>query len=246
MPKLKSLLSMILIAVLLCSLFPAVAESNYFTLYNYTGQSISELYLYPANNSKFGNPRNTKGYVYDQSYVKVSVNSSELRLNCEWCLRITLRNGRYSTHYTWDSLDLNDLVGYDLNLTFTSDGHLSLDYVNSSGTTNSLERTVKITNCTGEAISEVYVYPCNNSRWGNSRTNKWIYNYDSETFVMNSQEISVNTLWNITICFRSGRRSFSVTWEEWDIDSIIGNELMIYKSGTNTYTMEYNPLNGRV
>lgn len=245
--RLKSALSFLLVAVLLCGLIPASAESSYFTLYNYTGQSISELYLYPSNNSKFGSPRNTKGYVSDHGYVKVNVTSAEMRLRCDWSLRIGLRNDRYSTtYYIWDELDLGELIGSELNLTFTSDGHLSLDYVNDGNMGSYLDRTVQITNYTGESITEVYVYPSNNAKWGSSRTEDWIYNYESDTFVMTSPEIAVDTLWTITVCFRSGYRSFRVTWDEWDIDSIIGNELLIYKTGSDTYTIDITPLNGMV
>lgn len=241
MRKLKSVLAMTLVIMLLSSLVPAFAASNSFTLYNYTGQSITEIYLYPSYNSKFGNPRNTKGYVYDRGSVTISVTSQEANLNCSWNLRITLRDSKYrSTWYVWEELNLSSLLGDQLNLTCTSDGHLNLASAGSPDTT--VNRSVKVTNLTGDSMTEVYIYPSNNSKWGNSRTTGWIYNGYSSTFAMTSAETAVNTGWNITICFRSGNRAYSVTWSDWDINWILGKELTVYMSGSNTYSIDTSDL----
>lgn len=248
MKKFRSALAFTLIMMLLCTLVPALAESYYFTINNYTGQSISELYLYPTANNRFGDPRNTKGYIRDHESGKIYFTSQEMKMPGKWSLRIGLKNAKYSTtYYIWDEMNLNDLIGEELNLTFTADGHLNLKSANESGPVSTQDLTVKISNYTGDSITEVYIYPSNNSKWGYSRTKDWIYNYGSATFTMTAAEVSVSTEWTIKLCFKSGRSAYSVTWDEWDISDIIGHELTVYMSGENSYTIDYSPLeNGSV
>lgn len=243
MKKYRSVLALTLIMMFLCALVPASAESYYFTINNYTGQSISELYLYPSSNKRFGDPRNTKGYVKDHESCKIYFTSQELKMPGEWSLRIGLKNARYSTtYYTWEGLNLNDYIEEELNLTFTADGHLNLKSTTPVDQVTPKNLNVKITNYTGDSITEVYVFPSNNAKWGYSRTKNWIYNYESATFIMDRDEVSVSTEWTIKLCFKSGRSSYSVTWDEWDINDIIGHELTVYMPDENTYSINYSPL----
>lgn len=248
MKKFRSALALTLIMMLLCTLVPAFAESYYFTINNYTGQSISELYLYPSSNKRFGDPRNTKGYIKDHESGKIYFTSQELKVPGEWSLRIGLKNAKYSTsYYTWEGLDLNEFIGEELNLTFTADGHLNLKSATVTGPVNPQDLTVKISNYTGDSITEVYIFPSNNTKWGFSRTKNWIYNYESATFMMDKDEVAVSTEWTIKLCFKSGRSAYSVTWDEWDINDIIGHELTVYMSDENTYSISYSALeNGSV
>lgn len=95
-------------------------SSNTFTLLNMSGNTISEVYFYPENNSIWGKTRNAN-WIYNGDDATMRFDYNELGLDVEWCMCVGFSMGRYVSYVYWDGLTLEDFVTSDY-VTITSDG----------------------------------------------------------------------------------------------------------------------------
>lgn len=103
-------------------------DKNYFTIYNYSGNPIIEVYLYPMNSSNFGKMRNS-GWISSGDSVTVYMTSNELNMNIDWCMRIGVRKSGRAYYTYWNNVDLSDLINYGPITVYTgSNGWLSYSY----------------------------------------------------------------------------------------------------------------------
>ncbi len=88
-----------------------MSEATSFTLRNYAGFSISEVYLYPENAASWGKARNTSGWLYKNSSMEVQVTEEEKTLNTLFTLNFCFYLNQRPYYTTYEGLDLREILG---------------------------------------------------------------------------------------------------------------------------------------
>ena len=82
-----------------------------FTLRNYSGLSISEVYLYPDNAAAWGKARNTSGWLNRNSSIDVEVTEEEKSLNTRFTLNFCFYLHQRPYFAEYEGLALRDVLG---------------------------------------------------------------------------------------------------------------------------------------
>ncbi|MBE5791955.1 MAG: serine protease [Clostridia bacterium] len=89
----------------------ASANTNSFTLRNYAGFSISEVYLYPDGAASWGKARNTAGWLNKNSSLEVEVTDEEKTLNTTFTLNFCFYLSGRAYYMDYTGLSLRDILG---------------------------------------------------------------------------------------------------------------------------------------
>ncbi len=87
------------------------AAATSFTLRNYAGFSISEVYLYPDGAASWGKARNTTGWLYKNSSMEILVTEEEKSLNTLFSLNFCFYLDGRAYYMENSGLDLYDILG---------------------------------------------------------------------------------------------------------------------------------------
>ena len=88
-----------------------ISSARSFTLRNYAGFSISEVYLYPDGAASWGKARNTSGWVYKNSSMEITITDEEATLNTLFTLNFCFYYNQRPYYMTYDGLKLRDILG---------------------------------------------------------------------------------------------------------------------------------------
>lgn len=212
-----------------------------FQITNLSGRAITEVYLYPAYSGSWGKTRNLAGWIRNNETGTITVTAAEVARNCTWNLRIGFNYSYYVSYAEWEDIDLNSYLGQTLEVSATYDGwEISLqddsysDYnwgTGSNGSSGSgtgyTSLEFKIFNNSGRAITEVYIYPEGSSSWGSIRNNKWIYDGQSTTIRLNSNEAKSNRKWCLRIGFDYSRYVSYAEWSDVDLSDYLGGTMQV-------------------
>ncbi len=86
-------------------------EAREFTIKNYSGYSISSVYLYPDGAKTWGKARNTNGWLYKNSEISFMVTDEEVEKDTLWTLNLSFYYKEQSYHLEWPGMDLNQILG---------------------------------------------------------------------------------------------------------------------------------------
>ncbi|MBQ1257651.1 MAG: hypothetical protein IIX93_10320, partial [Clostridia bacterium] len=219
----------------------SLLSSKSFTLLNMSGSSITEVYIYPSYNSSWGEIRN-QAWIYNGREATITFTNSEYNMDyVSWSMRIGINKGRYVSYSLWEDVSPTDLVSSG-KVTLLSNGYggYTLDYTSTSSVTTQLNKnSFKINNMSGNPIIEVYIYPMNNSNFGKMRNDGWVYNGDSVTVTLNSNELNLNVNWCLRIGVRKNGRAYYTYWENVDISDLINYGPITVYTGSNGWLSYY-------
>ncbi len=98
-----------------------------FTLQNYAGFSISEVYLYPDNAASWGKARNTSGWLYKNSSMEIEVTEEEKALNTLFTLNFCFYLNQRPYYTTYEGLALRDILGRTITIYMEAGNNIRLE-----------------------------------------------------------------------------------------------------------------------
>ena len=225
------LLSLAMALTLLLSVIPALAESRKLAtspsatqiqIYNNTGASITEIYLYPNYSAKVGDARN-KGWIKKQESGMISITSVEANRDCLWNMIVVFKpQNRYAFKVTWEDLDLRYYLGQTVEFTVNDDDTYNMAIV---GQSEAIE--FDFYNDMGYTVSEIYFYTANSSTHGQTRNNKAIPDQGSCHIKFNTVESSSNAVWYMRVTLAVNYRWYYVEFEDVDLNYYNGGTLVL-------------------
>lgn len=104
----------------------------------------------------------------------------------------------------------------------------------------SYSNSFTLTNMTGCAISEVYIYPTYNSNCGQCRNKNWIYNGGSVTISFTNAEMNLYTDWSFRVCFTKNGRYYYSQWDNVNpSDFVYAGSVMLTSNEYGGMTLDY-------
>lgn len=88
-----------------------LSSARSFTLRNYAGFSISEVYLYPDGAASWGKARNTSGWLYKNSSMDIAVTDEEATLNTLFSLNFCFYYNKQAYYMEYKGLKLREILG---------------------------------------------------------------------------------------------------------------------------------------
>ena len=223
--------SLVIALALLMTALPVLAESSKLAtspsstqiqIYNNTGASITEIYLFPNYSAKVGDARN-KGWIKKQESGMISITSVEANRDCLWNMIVVFKpQNRYAFKVTWEDLDLRYYLGQTVEFTVNDDDTYNMSVV---GQSDAIE--FDFYNDMDYTISEVYFYTANSSTRGKLRNSKAIAEQDSIHIKFNTVESSSSAEWCLYITLKINRSWYYVTFENVDLDYYNGGTMVI-------------------
>lgn len=104
-----------------------LSSARSFTLQNYAGFSISEVYLYPDGAASWGKARNTSGWLYKNSSMEVEVTEEELKLNTTFTLNFCFYLSGQAYYSEYEGLRLRDIMGRTVTIYLENGNTVVLD-----------------------------------------------------------------------------------------------------------------------
>ena len=98
-----------------------------FTIKNYAGFSISEVYLYPDGAKNWGKARNTSGWLYNNSSMTFTVTDEEAEQNTRWTLNFCFRLSGCAYYIDYTGINLSSLLGRSLLITMENGNTIYLE-----------------------------------------------------------------------------------------------------------------------
>lgn len=92
------------------------ANATSFTLKNYAGFSISEVYLYPDGAASWGKARNTSGWLNKNASLEVEVTEEEKTLNTTFTLNFCFYLNQRAYYADYSGLSLREILGRTLTI----------------------------------------------------------------------------------------------------------------------------------
>lgn len=213
------------------------SSGNSFTLLNMSGIAITEVYFYPSYNGNWGKTRNTS-WIYNGREATLSFTSAEMRLNTEWSIRIGFNKGRYVSYALWEDVSPSELVAAGCVTVVCNDqGGYTLDF--GKNDTDVSGNSFTLLNMSGNAITEVYFYPANNSIWGKTRNGDWIYNGDDATMRFDYNELGLDVEWCMCVGFSMGRYVSYVYWDDLTLEDFVESDYVLITSNGSGYTLSF-------
>lgn len=240
----RKIFYLILVLVLALSFqMTQAANSNVtFTITNYTGRAITEVYLYPTYSSSWGKARNLSGWIRSNSSGPITVTTAEVNRNCSWSLRVGFNASYYVTYVEWEDVDLASYIGGNLEIYETGSGwEISLaddsDFYGGgsgynggstyNGGSSYTAMEFKLFNNSGRAITEVYLYPAGSSSWGKCRNVSRIADGSSTTIRLTSTELRNSRGWCLRIGFDYPRYVSYCEWSDVDLNDYLGGTMEV-------------------
>ncbi len=94
-----------------------IPDAREFTIKNYAGFSISEVYLYPDGAKNWGKARNKAGWLYNNSQMSFTVTDEEATQDTLWTLNFCFLYHKQNYYIDYSGVDLKRLLGRTLVIT---------------------------------------------------------------------------------------------------------------------------------
>ena len=88
-----------------------VPDAREFTMRNYAGFSISEIYLYPEGSSNWGKVKNTSGWLYKNESMVIRVTDEEALADTLYSLNFCFYYNKKSYYVQYNGIDIADILG---------------------------------------------------------------------------------------------------------------------------------------
>ncbi|MBQ9409437.1 MAG: serine protease [Clostridia bacterium] len=105
----------------------ALPAAREFTIKNYAGFSISEVYLYPDGAKSWGQARNKSGWLNNNSQMSFTVTDEEATQDTLWTLNFCFYYQKRPYYMDWDGIDLKRLLGRTLVIRMENGNAISLE-----------------------------------------------------------------------------------------------------------------------
>ncbi|MBQ3760408.1 MAG: serine protease [Clostridia bacterium] len=88
-----------------------VPDAREFTMRNYAGFSISEIYLYPEGSSNWGKVKNTSGWLYKNESMVIRVTDEEAAADTLYNLNFCFYYNKYPCYMQYEGIDIAEILG---------------------------------------------------------------------------------------------------------------------------------------
>ena len=104
----------------------ALPDAREFTIKNYAGFSISEVYLYPDDAKSWGQARNKSGWLTNNNQMTFTVTDEEATQDTLWTLNFCFLYNKRNYYMDWSGIDLKYILGRTLVLKMEDGNAISL------------------------------------------------------------------------------------------------------------------------
>ena len=88
-----------------------IPDAREFTMRNYAGFSISEIYLYPEGSSNWGKVKNTSGWLYKNESMVIRVTDEEAAADTLYNLNFCFYYNKYPCYMQYEGIDIAEILG---------------------------------------------------------------------------------------------------------------------------------------